>query len=212
MNVRLTKDQKIKVLNTDDVYSIMQQVLLRENKIRRGQEHFWIIGLNKSNKILFIELMALGADNMVKIKPIDIFRMCVYKLAHKVIFVHNHPSGVLKASEEDLDFTNLLIKTGELLGLDVIDHLIITETGYASFDTQGFMNQLKESSTYTIVNRYKSEFEEIKIKAAENRGKKDLAKDIAIKMLAKGNSIELIREYTGLSIREMNKVLKEIGK
>lgn len=212
MNVRLTKDQKIKVLNTDDVYNIMQQVLLRENKIRRGQEHFWIIGLNKSNKILFIELMALGADNMVKIKPIDIFRMCVYKLAHKVIFVHNHPSGVLKASEEDLDFTNLLIKTGELLGLDVIDHLIITETGYASFDTQGFMNQLKESSTYTIVNRYKSEFEEIKIKAAENRGKKDLAKDIAIKMLARGNSVELIREYTGLTIREMNKVLKELEK
>ena len=210
MNVRLTKDQKIKVINTDDVYSIMQQILLRENKIRRGQEHFWIIGLNKSNKILFIELMALGADNMVKIKPIDIFRMCVYKLAYKVIFVHNHPSGTLKPSESDIDFTNLLIKTGELLGLDVIDHLIITEKSYASFDTQGIMHKLHESSAYTIVNKYKSEFDEVKVLSVKNEGKRELAKDIALKMLAKGNSIELIREYTGLSVREMNKILKEI--
>jgi DNA repair protein RadC len=211
MNVRLTKDQKIKVINTDDVYSIMQQILLRENRIRRGQEHFWIIGLNKSNKILFIELMALGADNMVKIKPIDIFRMCVYKLAYKVIFVHNHPSGTLKPSDEDTDFTNLLIKTGELLGLEVIDHLIITEKSYASFDTQGIMNKLRGTSAYTIVDRYKSEFEEIKIKSAENKGKKDLAIDIAKKMFAKGNSIELVKEYTNLSVREINKILKEIS-
>lgn len=211
MNVRLSKDQKIKIANTDDVYSIMKQILLRENRLRRGQEHFWILGLNKSNKILFIELLALGADNMVKVKPIDIFRMCVYKLAYKVIFVHNHPSGNLNPSDEDLDFTNLLIKTGELLGLDVIDHLIITENGYTSFDTEGIVDKLRGSSAYTIVSRYKSDYEEVKMQTAKNEGKKDLAKDIAIKMLAKGNSVELIREYTGLSIREMNKILKEIG-
>lgn len=211
MNLRLTKEQKIRIANTDDVYNIMQQILLRENKIRRGQEHFWIIGLNKTNKILFIELIALGSDNMVKIKPIDIFRMCVYKLAYKVIFVHNHPSGTIQPSENDLDFTNLLIKTGELLGLEVIDHLIITEKSYLSFDTQGIMHKLKNSSTYTIVSRYKSEYEETKLKFAENKGKKEIAYEIAKKMLAKGNSVELIREYTGLSIREMNKVLKELG-
>lgn len=210
MNVRLTKDQKIKVINTDDVYSIMQQILLRENKIRRGQEHFWIVGLNKSNKILFIELMALGADNMVKIKPIDIFRMCVYKLAYKVIFVHNHPSGTLKASDDDIDYTNLLIKTGELLGLDVIDHLIITEKSYASFDTQGIMQKLRYSSAYTIVDRYKSEFEETKLKSAENKGKKELAIDIAKKMLSNGNPVELVKDYTGLSLREINKIQKEL--
>ena len=55
MNVRLTQEQKIKVLNSADIYAIMQQVLLRENKIRRNQEHFWVVGLNHNNKILLIK-------------------------------------------------------------------------------------------------------------------------------------------------------------
>lgn len=210
MNVRLTKDQKIKVLNTDDVYAIMQQILLRENKIRRGQEHFWIVGLNKTSKILFIELIALGADNMVKVKPVDIFRMCVYKLAHKVIFVHNHPAGTIKASDADIDFTNFLMKSGELLGLEVIDHLIIAEKSYTSFDHQGIMDKLKRSTAYTVVDRYQAQLEDMKVKSAEKKGKKDLAADIARKMLSKGDSIELVREYTGLTVRELNKIVKEI--
>ena len=52
MNVRLSKDQKIKVLNADDLYSIMQRILMRENKIRRNQEHFWVVGLDNQNKVL----------------------------------------------------------------------------------------------------------------------------------------------------------------
>jgi DNA repair protein RadC len=60
MNVRLTKDQKIQLLNSEDVYQVTQQILLRENKIRRNQELFWAVGLNNDNKILFIELISLG--------------------------------------------------------------------------------------------------------------------------------------------------------
>lgn len=60
MNVRLSHEQKIRLLNSQDVYKVMQQVLLRENKIRRNQEHFWVIGLDNKNKILFIELIGLG--------------------------------------------------------------------------------------------------------------------------------------------------------
>ncbi|MCE3297080.1 MAG: repair protein RadC [Crocinitomicaceae bacterium] len=206
MNVRLTKDQKIKIINTDDIYNIMQQILLRENKIRRGQEHFWIVGLSKVNKILFIELIALGADNMVKVKAIDIFRMCVYKLAHKVIFVHNHPSGSLKPSNEDIDYTNFLMKSGELLGLEVIDHLIIAEKSYTSFDQQGIIEKLRKSTAYKIVDRFEAAFEEVKIKSAEKKGKKDLAIDIAKKMLDKGDSLDLIREYTGLTEKEISKI------
>src|SRR6266550_905671 len=96
MTIRLTKEQKIKVLNSDDVYKVMQQILLRENKISRAQEHFWVVGLDNKNKILFIELVALGAQNRLEAKPSDIFRMTIYKLAIKVIFVHNHPSGEIK--------------------------------------------------------------------------------------------------------------------
>src|SRR5690606_40012143 len=93
MNVRLTQEQKIRILNSGDVYNVMQQVLLRENKIRRNQEHFWVVGLNNKNKILFIELISLGAVNSVQVNPPEVFRMAIYKMAVKMILVHNHPSG-----------------------------------------------------------------------------------------------------------------------
>ena len=140
MTVRLTKEQKIRVLNSEDVYKVMQQILLRENKIRRAQEHFWIVGLDKKNKILFIELIALGAQNRIDLAPSDIFRMAIYKLAIRVIFVHNHPSGNIIPSRADIKTTERLIEAGELLNISVVDHLIITEKKYLSFVDKNVTN------------------------------------------------------------------------
>lgn len=63
MNVKLTKEQKVKVLNSDDIYMIMQQILLRENKIDRNKEHLWLVCLATNNRILMIELISLGSVN-----------------------------------------------------------------------------------------------------------------------------------------------------
>ena len=59
MNVRLTDDQKIKILNSDDLYKVMQQILLRENKVGREKEHFWTVSLNNASKILNAKLSSL---------------------------------------------------------------------------------------------------------------------------------------------------------
>jgi len=93
MNVKLTGLKKIRILNSDDVFGIMQKVLLRENKIDRHKEHFWIIGLNLANKILFIELVCMGSVKAATVEPMNVFRVAVMKNAVKVILVHNHPSG-----------------------------------------------------------------------------------------------------------------------
>jgi len=139
MTVRLTKEQKIKVLNSEDVYKIMQQILLREKKISRAQEHFWVVGLDNKNKILFIELIALGAQNRLDATPPDIFRMTIYKLAVKVIFVHNHTSGDVTPGKADIKTTQKLIQAGELLNIQVIDHLVINETKFLSFADKGLI-------------------------------------------------------------------------
>ncbi len=139
MTVRLTKEQKIKVLNSEDVYKIMQQILLREKKISRVQEHFWVVGLDNKNKILFIELIALGAQNRLNATPPDIFRMTIYKLAVKVIFVHNHISGDVTPGKSDIKTTQKLIQAGELLNIRVIDHLVINETKFLSFADKGLI-------------------------------------------------------------------------
>ncbi|WP_133511162.1 JAB domain-containing protein [Candidatus Thiosymbion oneisti] len=87
MEIKLSKQQKITVTGSEDIYLIMRQILRRENKIGQGQEHFWMVGLNQANKILYIELVALGSSNMANINPREAFRMAIYKLAVQVIMV-----------------------------------------------------------------------------------------------------------------------------
>ena len=198
MNVRLTKEQKIKVLNSTDIYAIMQQVLLRENKIGRHQEHFWAVGLDRQNKILFIELIALGADNRVHADPPDVFRMAIYKLAGKLILVHNHPSGVLQPSKADRDFTDRMLKVGQLIDVKVLDHLIISEESFASFDNLGIMEELRHSGLFEIVERQKDDIEAWKLKMEAERAVQEEKLEIAKKLRALGVDEEVIRESTGL--------------
>ncbi|WP_258538882.1 JAB domain-containing protein [Flagellimonas abyssi] len=172
MNVRLTQEQKIKVLNSADIYAIMQQVLLRENKIRRNQEHFWVVGLNHNNKILFVELIGLGASNRVNADPPDVFRMAIYKLASKLILVHNHPSGTHEVTDADITFTDHMLKVGKLIKVEVLDHLVITETNYTSFADQGVMDELQKSGLFEIMGPEKQELEQFKIDTEKSGQKK----------------------------------------
>ncbi len=110
MNVRINKEDKIKVRGSNDIYPIMQKILLRQNKIRRRKEYFWVIGLDNNNTIHFIELSAVGTLNKTVIVPREIYRIAVIKNVAHVIFCHNHPSRNLKPSKEDLDLTNQLIR------------------------------------------------------------------------------------------------------
>uniref|UniRef100_UPI00159F2259 JAB domain-containing protein n=1 Tax=Candidatus Thiosymbion oneisti TaxID=589554 RepID=UPI00159F2259 len=126
MEVKLSKQQKVTVNSAEDIYPIMRQILRRENKIGQGQEHFWMVGLNQANKILYIELVALGSSNMAGINPREAFRMAIYKLAVQVIMVHNHPGGNVTPSIEDQDLTDHFIQAGKFLKVEVIDHLIIS--------------------------------------------------------------------------------------
>lgn len=213
MNVRLTKDQKIKIANSEDVYNIMQQVLLRENRISRKQEHFWIVGLDNKSRILFIELLALGQQNRVNMNPSDTFRMAIYKLATQAILIHNHPSGATDLSKEDKDLTDYLYKAGRFLRIEVIDHLVITETEYYSFEDNGLMDAIKNSGMWELIDTTKTDLTAMKAEIAAQKAANEKSKEIARKMLALNTmSAEEIRKLTGLTIREMNKILKEVGK
>ncbi len=206
MNVRLTQEQKIKILNSDNVFKIMQQVLLRENKIRRNQEHFWIVGLDTKNKLLFVELISLGATNSVQISPPEIFRMAIHKLAIKMILVHNHTSGDLKPSQEDLDLTDRMIKTGQLINIEVIDHLIISENKYLSFVDKGIFNELRYSGKYEILDAEKAFMRKWKEEEEKEKAIKENNLVIARKMREKGYDINTVQELTGLYKKDIKKL------
>ena len=130
MNVRLTDKHKIKVSGSDDIYEVMRHILLRDNKIDREKERFWLICLAKNNLISNIELVSLGSVDATIVKPMNVFRVAVMKGAVKVILCHNHPSGNLVPSAEDRDLTDRLLQVGRILNIEVIDHLVITTQTY----------------------------------------------------------------------------------
>jgi DNA repair protein RadC len=137
MNVRLTKEQKIKISNSRDIFKIMQQILMRENKIGRDKEHFWIIGLSMNNRILFIELISLGTVSMSLVHPMEVFSFALQKRAVRLILAHNHLSGELEPSVQDKDITDRLLQNSLFLEVPIIDHVIISETNHYSFAESG---------------------------------------------------------------------------
>lgn len=207
MNVKLSEAQKkAKVSSAETMAVIMQQVLKRENKLGRSQEHFWVVGLNNAGKLLFIELIALGRQNRVQANPPDVFRMAIYKLAIKLVLVHNHPSGELIPSNADKAFTDRILKVGEIINIDVIDHLIISEKDHISFANAGIMAQLKNSDTWRIIEKDQLAMQQLKKQMDEKRFKQERSLEIAKKMKADGMDAEKIKKLTGLRLGEIKKL------
>jgi DNA repair protein RadC len=202
MNVTLTKAQKIRLLNSTDIYNIMQQVLLREHKIDRNKEHFWTIGLDNANRILYIELISMGTTTRVEVEPMQVFRIAVQKAALQMVLIHNHPSGEMKHSDADVNITDRLIQVGNILGIEVIDHLIISEKTFNSFSDTGLLQQIQESTRY--MPNYK-QVAQIKKEAAEAATQKKVTQ-IAQQLKNKGFTVSQIVELTGISEEEAKKL------
>lgn len=199
MNIKLTESSKIKVNSSDDIYPVMQRILMRENKIDRDREHFWTISLNNAHKILNIELVSMGTVNKTFAEPMEVFSIPLQKRAVKIILVHNHPSGELKPSEADKDLTDNLIQVGRIMHVPVLDHLIITETTYLSFKDTGLLDELEQSLKYVPAYELRRRYEQASREQGNEEGKKEKAKEMARAMKQKGEPIEKIAEYTGLS-------------
>ena len=224
MDIKLTKHDKRYIEGTDDVYSIMQRVLLRDNQIDQEKEHLWMIGMNQAGYILYIELIALGSYKSVDVEPMNVFRVAVMKNASRVILVHNHPSGSLTPSEADKDITDRLIQVGRILNIDLIDHLIITPKSYISFRSTKLMDELEQSlkyvPTYQVVERIRKEEKLIakeklavannKIKAEKEKRKQAEQKiTSAIHFLnEKEITTEQIATILEIDVKEVQKTLK----
>lgn len=208
MNIQLSDEEKIKVLNGDDLYGIMQKVLLRADRIDQDREHFWIVGLANNNRILFIELIGLGSVNATIAEPMDVFSFALQKRAVKVVLVHNHPSGELTPSEADKDTTDNLIQAGRIVRTEVYDHLIITDRSYLSFRETGLLKTLQESLKYVPAYEVEQRMKERANELLEKGG--ILARsEMVLTMLSKGMRLEDISEITGVSVEEVEQLKRE---
>ena len=212
MNINLSQAEKIKLLNSDDIYGIMQRILLREEKIDQNREHFWILGLANNNRLLFVELISLGSVNKTIVEPMEVYSMALQKRAVKIILCHNHPSGELKPSEEDRDVTDRLIQVGLIVNTPVLDHLIITEDRYLSFEDIGLMAELYKSvkyvPSYELAERVRAEMQELmerRIEETKEEARQRIL-SIAKKLKNGGLSVIEIADYTGLTLEEVEQL------
>lgn len=199
MNIRLNNKTKIQIHNSEDIYSVMQRILMREEKVDRGREHFWTISLDNANKILNIELVSMGSFRATVVEPMEVFSIPLQKRAVRLILVHNHPSGTLKPSQADKDITDHLIQVGNIMNVPILDHLIITESSYYSFANNGLLEELEASTKYVPAFMLKERYEKVAKQKGEQVGEKRKAKEMARMMKKEDYPIEEIIKLTGLS-------------
>lgn len=100
------------------------------------QEHFMLVSLDCSNKIINKTVITKGLVDSVPVHPREVFRQAVLDNAVNVILAHNHPSGNLEASNEDFGITRVLVAAGRIMKIPVIDHIIVGRGGYYSMLNQ----------------------------------------------------------------------------
>lgn len=124
----LSKNKNAIIKSPKDLYSLFKEKIINFHK-----EYFMVASLDNRNKIISIDVVSIGTLNSSLIHPRETFEVAIKNHAAEIIICHNHPSGELEPSEDDLSITRNLIEAGKMLRIDVVDHLIVTKTNYFSF-------------------------------------------------------------------------------
>jgi len=122
--------------NVDDIANYLKD--LRDKK----QEYFVCLTLDGANRLISRRTITIGTLNSSLSHPREVFADAVSDRAANIIICHNHPSGILKPSENDIEITKRLLESGKLLGINVIDHIILTKNGFFSFADKGLINKM----------------------------------------------------------------------
>lgn len=128
--------EKVKITSSNDAFQIIKQFYFDDIDIF---ESFFILCLNRNNQTIAYAKISQGgvAGTVVDIKLIA--KYAIDCLASAVILAHNHPSGNLKPSNEDLAITKRIKEGLKILDISVLDHLILTSQGYLSFGDEGIL-------------------------------------------------------------------------
>ncbi|WP_195576360.1 RadC family protein [Paenibacillus sp. 1001270B_150601_E10] len=113
--------------------------LVMESMRYYKREHFICLFLNSKNKVLAQETISIGTLDASLVHPREVFRAAIRHSSASVVCLHNHPSGDPTPSEEDIWITKRLMEAGELVGIEVLDHIVIGDQRYVSLKEQGHM-------------------------------------------------------------------------
>lgn len=111
--------------------------LVRSRLKGKKKEYFLALLLDTRNQLIRVAEISVGSLDSSIVHPREVFKEAVAASAASVIFAHNHPSGDPEASEDDINLTKRLAEAGEIMGIDVLDHIIIGEQKYLSLKREG---------------------------------------------------------------------------
>ncbi|WP_304342746.1 DNA repair protein RadC [Chryseobacterium koreense] len=126
--------EKMQISKSEDTFRILQPFL---GDLQT--EEFWAIFLNQSNKVLLKSRLTSGGINQSLVDVRILFKTALENFATGIIVAHNHPSGTLKPSQNDLNITRQISQAGKILNIQLIDHLIITQNSWFSFAEEGLI-------------------------------------------------------------------------
>lgn len=116
------------IQSSNDAYQILHKVMMD-----LSHEEFWILCLNRRNQVIKIAEISKGGTSATVVDAKILFKTALDNKASSIVLAHNHPSGNLNPSQEDLKLTKKLSEAGKLLDISVLDHIIYTNSGYYSF-------------------------------------------------------------------------------
>lgn len=125
VSLKLVKESSVlyetrKISNPYDAYRLAKNFLANSDR-----EKFVVVCLDTKSQPVSIEVVSIGNVNSTMVHPREVFKVAVLSNASKIICFHNHPSGSTNFSKEDEVITNRLKKCGEILGIELVDHIVV---------------------------------------------------------------------------------------
>lgn len=126
--------EKIQITNSQETYKVLAPFLADLQT-----EEFWVVFLNQNNRIIGKSRLSSGGINQSVVDIRILFKNALQHFATGIIVAHNHPSGNLKPSQEDLKITKQIAEAGKILNIQLLDHLIVAQNSYLSFADENLL-------------------------------------------------------------------------
>ncbi|RMH80662.1 MAG: DNA repair protein RadC [Acidobacteria bacterium] len=123
----------ISILSPEDAYRFLR------DKVDNRREYLIALYLSPLGKLLEYQVIAIGRMNALFAEPREILYHAINLACHSILVAHNHPKGQLKPSKEDLEFTQRLKVACEIMGFELLDHIIVNSEGFVSLRREGYM-------------------------------------------------------------------------
>jgi DNA repair protein RadC len=139
------------VLTRNSTLAVRDSRDVAEDRIDRDKEHFYVMHVTARQQVHLVELVAIGTLNHAEVHPRETFRRAIVEGSYSIVVAHNHPSGDVTPSDNDIRLTHKLHEAGELLLIPLLDHIIFTDKQAAFFT---FRENKTQSTLQTSGKKY----------------------------------------------------------